>query len=184
MPFSFGHRKCPGEEYALLVAKYFLVRFLQTFPLILPGDGLPYQATTRVGTTIRNGLRLRIYRSKVKHDNIVGAADGGPSGRPGSGQDQVVMFHLRSILAAHDISSDQSQEARDVADSPDSPDPGEASRPKEQIGQGEPSGPTETTDAMDEGTSELFEFMKTLVGPRCQDSREESVDNEASGSYL
>lgn len=65
MPFSYGRRKCPSEEYALLVARYFLVRFCQTFESIEPGENEPYKATTRVGTTIRNGLWLKIHRNKT-----------------------------------------------------------------------------------------------------------------------
>lgn len=75
MPFSFGKRKCPGETYALLVTKYLLVRICQTFHTILPGENGPYQATTRVGTTIRNGLWLRVRRTRP--DNDINVADGG-----------------------------------------------------------------------------------------------------------
>lgn len=118
MPFSFGSRKCPGEKYALLVAKYFLVRLYQTFPLILPGDNRPYKATTRVGTTIRNGLWLKFHRERTELGSSISAADEGPlSNGEGNGQDnpdeESSSYSSRQILAGHGTSSEVSRDPKE-----------------------------------------------------------------------
>lgn len=66
MPFSYGRRQCPGKDYALLMTRYFLIRFCQTFKSIRSHDTDDYKSVTRLGTTIRNGLWLSIYEDDIR----------------------------------------------------------------------------------------------------------------------
>lgn len=120
-PFSSGARACPGKNWALLTARYFLVRFCQTFHTIKPEDPEEYRCTIRLGTSIRSGLKVRLVEPGPGHRISFEYFHGTPQ-TPSSARPSLSLQTSRSSLSSH-MQASGSETIQTPASTPSSPLP-------------------------------------------------------------
>lgn len=59
LPFSGGPRTCIGQQLALTEASYTVVRMLQTFKTVEPGDNSVWQERLVLAMSVRSGCTMK-----------------------------------------------------------------------------------------------------------------------------